>query len=108
MSSTPKEPKPTTAKSAENSEMEVDDAVANKSIETTDKSDAPNTSSTSVDKNVAKKKKIKSSSSNQSHKKMKKDPNKPEYPKVGMCRIGILVFCKNTPFFEFLLNEINL
>lgn len=85
MSSTQKKPESTAKKpTGVNSDMEVDDSVMNKSIESTEKSDGHNTSGTSVEKRVAKKKKTKSSPSGQPHKKMKKDPNKPEYPKVGM------------------------
>lgn len=81
MSSTPKETELIDGK--QSVEMEVDESVANKStsIET---SDGHNTSEASNDKKSAKKKKVKSSSANQSHKKVKKDPNKPEYPRVGM------------------------
>lgn len=81
MSSTQKEPKSggTDKSTGVNSDMDVDDSVVNKTIETTDKSGV---SSPSVEKNVAKRKRVKSSTS---HKKIKKDPNKPEYPKVGMC-----------------------
>lgn len=66
-------------------EMEESVSKINKpeAMDVSEKSDAPNTSGTSTDKKVIKKKRIKSSSSNQSHKKVKKDPNKPEYPKVG-------------------------
>lgn len=64
-------------------EMELAGSVVKKcdAIETSDKTDGHNTSGTSADKKPAKKKK---KSSNQSHKKLKKDPNKPEYPRVGM------------------------
>lgn len=83
MSASQKTSQPTAAEKAANVdvEMEISGVEINKSgsIET---SDGHNTSSTSVDKK--KRKKSKKSSSNQPHKKMKKDPNKPEYPKVGM------------------------
>lgn len=64
-------------------EMELAGSVVKKcdAIETSDKTDGHNTSGASADKKPAKKKK---KSSNQSHKKLKKDPNKPEYPRVGM------------------------
>lgn len=69
-------------------EMEVSASIVNKSdaMDVSEKSDGHNTSGTSVEKKVSKKKKIKSSPTGQSHKKMKKDPNKPEYPKVGKHR----------------------
>lgn len=86
MSSKEKKPESNTKKATDtSSDMDVDEA--NKSIETTDKSDGHNTSGTSGDKKVSKKKKLKSPPSGQPHsKKMKKDPNKPEYPKVGYVR----------------------
>lgn len=66
-------------------EMKVAGSLVKKSeaMETSEKSDVHDTSGASVDKKVAKKKKTISSPSSSSHKKAKKDPNKPEYPKVG-------------------------
>lgn len=66
-------------------EMAVTGSVVKKSgaNETSGKSDGHDTSGTSVEKKPSKKKKIKTSSPSSSHKKVKKDPNKPEYPKVG-------------------------
>lgn len=61
-------------------EMEVDATIVNKP----DKIDDGNSTSTpSPKKKSNKKRKQKSMSPNSSHKKAKKDPNKPEYPKVG-------------------------
>lgn len=55
-------------------------------MDTSGKSDARDTSGASVDKKSVKKKKKKTkpSPSPSPQKKMKKDPNKPDYPKVGM------------------------
>lgn len=56
-------------------------------MDTSGKSDTHDTSGASVPKKPAKKKKKKTKTSSPSpspQKKMKKDPNKPEYPKVGM------------------------
>lgn len=68
-------------------EMEVAGSMVKKTdaVEMSDKTDGQNTSGTSTDKKPPKKKK--KSSSNQSHKKVKKDPNKPEYPRVGTYQI---------------------
>lgn len=81
MSSNQKEPellveKPTSG----DIEAELSTSVVNKSksMETSEH----NTSVESIEKKVVKKKRSKTSS--HPNKKMKKDPNKPEYPKVGM------------------------
>lgn len=82
-------------------ELEVSVSKINKpeAMDVSEKSDALNTSGTSTDKKVIKKKRIKSSSSNQSHKKVKKDPNKPEYPKVG--KENLLPLAMHNAYFWF-------
>lgn len=65
-------------------EMEVAATVLSKSDKTENGEDKNTTieSSTSP-KAVKKRKKVKQGSPSHPHKKAKKDPNKPEYPKVG-------------------------
>lgn len=83
------EPPATEKSTSVDVEAELSTSVVNKSesLEISEKSDGHNTSGASVDRKVAKKKKAKASPSSQPSKKMKKDPNKPEYPRVGMYEV---------------------
>lgn len=70
--------------SLENIDVEMEVAVLSKS-DKTENGDDKNTTieSSTSSKAVKKRKKVKQGSPSHPHKKAKKDPNKPEYPKVG-------------------------
>lgn len=85
-------------KGGDDIEISVASSTTVKSVESTTamdtsgKSDTHDTSGASVTKKPVKKKRKKTKTSQSPspspHKKMKKDPNKPEYPKVGMYKLS--------------------